>query len=351
MLHRSFFTSGDRKVRTIAIGGALFIFSIIAVGVWNEWRLANATRYVFDMFQDRSRVTDEEFKERVFNLAWIALLFWLIESVQPTVMRCYHMLWREAKTLWFVERWLDSESSISDADERIADGTMNITQMTVDLFAFGCRSIIVCIAFAPMLIQLSNYFSHFAFHVTGLLLWIVIAYCGLEMWLTWKIGGGDHIRFQDENRKNEAANRQELVRVQRLKHGKALRGRELTAAKKEVVAHFKTLRRGYFRSFPRSFLLDTWSVFNKQVWNCVPIVLLALAFRFGNEPLLTLGVLTQTVFALAVMRGALSLPPDSWAKISLIRTHRARLRELEKGLHVNPAQNVVVLHHDKAASE
>jgi peptide/bleomycin uptake transporter len=263
-------------------------------------------------------ITTGDFWDQIQKFLRIAMVYVTIAVVLDFFVKHYIFRWRTAMNDYYMAHW-HKLRHIEGAAQRVQEDTMRFAQIMEGLGIEFMRSLMILIAFLPILAGLSAKVSELPYFgaVPYSLVWVAIGWAVVGTALLALVG----IKLpglQFENQRVEAAYRKELV------YGEDDAGR----ATPPVAARlFSDVRTNYFRLFFHYLYFDVakWSYIQFGVM--VPYIALAPTIVTG---IITLGVMQQTVRAFGRVESAFQFLVLSWSTVVELMSVYKRLRAFEK---------------------
>ncbi|MEO7547565.1 MAG: peptide antibiotic transporter SbmA [Ramlibacter sp.] len=319
-MFKSFFFS-RRWLPWSVLGTALILFA-----TWYRVQLDVQINEWFGSFYDLLQkalgkpgsITSGDFWDQVQKFLRIAMVYVTIAVVLDFFVKHYIFRWRTAMNEYYMAHW-NKLRHIEGAAQRVQEDTMRFAQIMEGLGIEFMRSLMILVAFLPILAGLSAKVSELPYFgaVPYSLVWVAIAWAVAGTALLALVG----IKLpglQFENQRVEAAYRKELV------YGEddASRATPPVAAKL-----FADVRTNYFRLFFHYLYFDVakWSYIQFGVM--VPYIALAPTIVTG---IITLGVMQQTVRAFGRVESAFQFLVLSWSTVVELMSVYKRLRAFER---------------------
>jgi len=228
--------------------------------------------------------------------------------------------WRQAMTIYFVENWQQLRQ-IEGASQRVQEDTKRFAGIMESLGASFVESMMVLIAFIPILWELSKnvnnipivgYLDHAPVYVT--IAFAIIGTITLSL-IGFKLPG-----LEFNNQRVEAAFRKELVIAEDIKERGAM---------SDMLNLFEQVRKNYFKLFFHYFYFDVAKFTYLQAGMIIPYILLAPSIVGG---LISLGIMQQIIRAFYRVLDSFQFLVKSWPTIVELISVYKRLREFEKTL-------------------
>jgi peptide/bleomycin uptake transporter len=313
-----------------AYSGAAILLAILLVQVkialmFNDWN----ARF-FDTMAHATERSQGELWTSLIGLGTIVSIEIAVNPLCGFVRRMYTLWWREAFTEYFIPKWRMSGRSIEGASQRIQQDPMEFAAIIEDIGLELVRSVLILIAFIPLLCVLSANIQ------TGPVAWygsfaVIAIVCSLGgMYISW-IVGARLTQLQYDNEKTEAAFRKHLVLAEDQREhldqdpGWRAHFRYIVENNRHLFLHF-----GYF---------DGWSTMYAKFMILLP---LALCIPHMANGAITLAVLLKLLHAFAEVQGGFSFILRSWPRVTKLRCVYKRLRELETML-AKPSEPIAAI--------
>ncbi len=262
----------------------------------------------------------ETFLGKCLTFAEIAAIYVVVAVILEFFVRHYVFRWRTAMNDYYMANW-PSLRHIEGAAQRIQEDTMRFARIVESLGVSFMRSVMILIAFLPLLWGLSE-------HIT-VLPWIgkidhSLVYLALisaaSGTVLLAVVGIKLPGLEFNNQKVEAAYRKELVFGE---------DHEDRAEPETVAALFLNVRKNYFRLYKHYLYFDIakWSYLQFTV--IVPYIALGPTIVAGA---VTLGVLQQILRAFDKVESSFQFLVNSWGTIVELISIYKRLTAFEKQL-------------------
>jgi peptide/bleomycin uptake transporter len=319
-MFRSFFLS-RRWLAWSVLGSAL-----ILLATWYRVQLDVQINEWFGTFYDLVQkalgkpgsITLPEFWSQLSTFLRIAMIYVTIAVVLDFFVKHYIFRWRTAMNDYYMAHW-HKLRHIEGAAQRVQEDTMRFASIMEGLGIDFMRSVMVLVAFLPILATLSAKVTELPFFgaVSYSLVWVAIGFA-LAGTVLLAVVGIKLPGLQFQNQRVEAAYRKELV------YGEDDAGR---AAPPVAEKLFKDVRTNYFRLFYHYLYFDVakWSYL--QLGVLVPYVALGPTIVGG---VITLGVMQQIVRAFGRVESAFQFLVLSWSTVIELISVYKRLRAFER---------------------
>jgi len=251
----------------------------------------------------------------------LAMPFMLIQTFTDYFIRWYGLRWRESLTFYYMPQWMNVEEEIEGASQRIQEDIKRFIMILENLGVNLIRTVMVLIAFIPLLHGLSEkviipYYGRF----DGSLVWIAFGISIGGLIITW-IVGSKLPGLEYNNQKVEAAFRKELVFAEDDKKN--------YAKPDTILELFTGIRINYQRLFNHYGYTEGWINAYNQFMVIVPYLLVGSGLF---TKLITLGVVVQVSNAFGKVHEGLAFFLFRWVLITEFRSIYKRLSEFEGNL-------------------
>ena len=288
-------------------GGALFIL----FGSWlqveidvriNEW-FGQFYNTIQKALTTANSISIDSYYRLLLDIFILAGQFVFIAVILNFFAKHWVFRWRQAMTLYFIEHWQELRH-IEGASQRVQEDTKRFATIMESLGAHLVESVMVLLAFIPILWQLSGsinevpilgHLDHAPVFVTIFFALFGTIALGL---IGFKLPG-----LEFNNQRVEAAFRKELVIAEDSAH----RG-ELSV----MNSLFTEVRTNYFRLFLHYLYFDVAKFSYLQIGVIIPYLLLAPTIVAG---LITLGVMQQIIRAFYRVLDSFQFLVKSWPTI------------------------------------
>lgn len=269
-----------------------------------------------------------DFLSKCLTFAGIAGTYVAVAVILEFFVRHYVFRWRTAMNDFYMSHWVELRH-IEGAAQRVQDDTMRFARIVEGLGVAFVNSIMLLIAFLPLLWELSKKVTELPWigKVDNSLIFLAIVSAAAGTVLLALVG----IKLpglEFNNQRFEAAYRKELV------YGEDHESR----ADPETVRHlFTNVRRNYFRYFLHYMYFDIakWSYLQFGV--IVPYIAMGPTIVSGA---ITLGVLQKTLRAFDRVENSFQFLVNSWGTIVELISIYKRLRAFEATIGSAPAKAV-----------
>ena len=321
---RSFFT--DKKWLLWSWGGSLFIIFSLLSQTYIDVKINQWYKGFYDILQKATETDIAEFYDAIYLFMILAIPYVIIVTITNYFTRLWAFRWREAMTFSYMPYWKVVDSKVEGASQRIQEDAMNFAKIVESLGLQIVRSLMLLIAFIPILWGLSsNVIIPFFKDISGSLVWVsLIASLGglLVSWLVGiKLPGLEY-----NNQRVEAAFRKELVYAED--------DRKHYAEEPTILQLFTGIKFNYHKLFLHYGYFDLWIILYNQTMIIVPYLLMAPGLFTGA---MTLGILMQTTSAFRSVQSSFSLFLQNWTRITELRSIYRRLKEFEESIGFNKA--------------
>jgi peptide/bleomycin uptake transporter len=306
--------------------------AIILLATWYRVQLDVQINEWFGTFYDLVQkglsrpgaITLNDYWGQLATFLRIAMVYVTIAVVLDFFVKHYIFRWRQAMTEYYMAHW-HKLRHIEGAAQRVQEDTMRFASIMEGLGIDFMRSVMVLVAFLPILAGLSGKVSELPWigAVPYSLVWVAILWA-LAGTLLLALVGIKLPGLQFQNQRVEAAYRKELVY-----------GEDDAARATEPVANklFGDVRTNYFRLFFHYLYFDVakWSYIQFGVM--VPYIALGPTVVGG---VVTLGVMQQIVRAFGRVESAFQFLVLSWSTVVELMSVYKRLRAFERQIKEGP---------------
>ena len=321
-MFRSFFLS--KKYSLWAWGGSFCIL----VGTWlqvtidvqiNEW-FGQFYNVIQKALESPNSISINTYYDLLLDVFILVGEYVFIAVVLAFFSKHWVFRWRQAMTIYFVENWQQLRQ-IEGASQRVQEDTKRFAGIMESLGASFVESMMVLIAFIPILWELSKnvnnipivgYLDHAPVYVT--IAFAIIGTITLSL-IGFKLPG-----LEFNNQRVEAAFRKELVIAEDIKERGAM---------SDMLNLFEQVRKNYFKLFFHYFYFDVAKFTYLQAGMVIPYILLAPSIVGG---LISLGIMQQIIRAFYRVLDSFQFLVKSWPTIVELISVYKRLREFEKTL-------------------
>lgn len=323
-MFKSFFLS--KKYLVWAWGGSFFILAGSWLQVTIDVRINEWFGQFYNIIQKAlgapNSIAINTYYELLLDVFILVGEFVFIAVVLAFFSKHWVFRWREAMSVYFLENWQELRH-IEGASQRVQEDTKRFATIMESLGANLVESIMVLIAFIPILWGLSKNVNTIPIvgHLDHAPVYITIAFAifgtvALSL-IGFKLPG-----LEFNNQKVEAAFRKELV----IAEDNQERG-ELNL----MLSLFAQVRKNYFNLFFHYFYFDVAKYTYLQAGIVIPYVLLAPSIVGG---LITLGIMQQIIRAFYRVLDSFQFLVKSWPIIVELISVYKRLRVFEKTLKI-----------------
>ena len=316
---KSFFL--NKKWRLWAWGGGLLII-LLLVGqtyldvLFNAWY-----KDFYDLLQKATENDISEFWKLIIRFSWIALPYVTLYAFLNWFTRLWAFRWREAITFSYMPYWKKVDAKVEGSSQRIQEDTQKFAVIVESLGLQFVKAIMTVLAFTPILWNLSKYVVvPYLKDITGSLVWVALLISIGGVIISWFVG----IKLpglEYNNQKVEAAFRKELV------YGEDDRVNYAQAP--TIFQLFTGIKFNYHRLFAHYGYFDLWSIWFRQLFILVPLVIMAPGLFTGAY---TLGIMMQTNQAFSEIKDSFNILLYNWTRITELRSIHKRLSEFEKAI-------------------
>lgn len=319
-MFRSFFA--NKKWLFWSYGGGLLLVILLYAQVQcnvmiNEWY-----KDFYDMMQNISKHTIDEYWAQVRRFLYIAMPYVIIATLTQYFTSIYTFKWREAMTFDYINEWRGIKKDIEGSSQRIQEDIYRFAKIVESLGLIFIKAVMTLIAFLPILWHLSDGLNLPIFGDTkGSLVWLALIVSIGGIVVSWFVG----IKLpglEYNNQKVEAAFRKELVYAEddKKNYGDISTLTEL----------FIGLRFNYHRLFLHYGYFNIWLYSFEQFMVIVPHLFMGTSLFSGA---ITLGILIQVSNAFSQVRESFSILVRNWTTITELRSIHKRLKEFEYNIN------------------
>lgn len=319
-MFRSFFLS--KKWFLWAWVGSALILSVTWFKVQQTVRINEWYGVFYDMIQKALQtpgsVEAKDYWNGILDFAEIATVLITVAVLLEFFIKHFIFRWRTAMNSYYMSHW-HAVRHIEGASQRVQEDTMRFARIMEGLGVSFMRSIMVLIAFLPILWQLSQHVTELPLlgQVSGSLVFAALISAAFGTVLLALVGIKlPGLEFQ--NQKVEAAYRKELV------YGEDNTDR---ADPNTANALFADVRRNYFRLFFHYLYFDVARWVYLQGAVLIPLIVLAPTILSGA---ITYGILTRISSAFGQVENSFQFLVNSWGTIIELISVYKRLRAFEE---------------------
>lgn len=263
----------------------------------------------------------------------IALPYVFIATLSIYFASVYTFKWREAMTFAYLKFWKNKDDNIEGSSQRIQEDAYNFSKIVESLGLAFVKSLMILMAFIPILWALSEDVSKILFKnlsedsifyflkdMQGLLVYVALFISLGGLIISWFVG----IKLpglEYNNQKAEAAFRKELVYAED--------NRKDYAKSETMIELFTGLKFNYKRLFLHYGYFNIWLIMFEQIIVIVPFLIMGPSLFAGA---IGLGVVIQINNAFDQVRSSFSVFITNWTKITELRSIHKRLSEFEKNI-------------------
>ncbi len=331
-MFKSFFMNS--KWYKWSIAGSLAIMATTWYKVQLDVKINEWFGSFYDMLQKAlatpNAITFDEFFLQCLTFAKIAALYIAIAVVLEFFVRHYVFRWRTAMNDYYSSHWQHLRH-IEGSAQRVQEDTMRFAKIVEALGISLMRSIMVLIAFLPLLWTLSEKVTEMPWlgEINHSLVYLAILSAASGTVLLAVVG----IKLpglEFNNQRVEAAYRKELV----LGEDNAQRADPTT-----VNELFNNVRKNYFTLYKHYLYFDIakWSYLQGTM--IIPYIAMGPTIVSG---VITLGVLQQILRAFGKVEESFQFLVNSWGTIVELLSIFKRLKAFEKEIQVKQADKVTV---------
>ena len=289
-------------------------------------------------FSSKSIATKEayamsDFYSSIAVFLCIALPYVFIATLSIYFASVYTFKWREAMTFAYLKFWKNKDDNIEGSSQRIQEDAYNFSKIVENLGLAFIKSLMILMAFIPILWNLSEDVSKILFKdlgegsafyflkdMQGLLVYVALFISLGGLIISWFVG----IKLpglEYNNQKAEAAFRKELVYAED--------NRKDYAKSETMIELFTGLKFNYKRLFLHYGYFNIWLIMFEQIIVIVPFLIMGPSLFAGA---IGLGVVIQINNAFDQVRSSFSVFITNWTKITELRSIHKRLDEFEKNI-------------------
>ncbi|KAB0285376.1 putative transporter [Vibrio fortis] len=255
----------------------------------------------------------------------ISAIFIAVAILLEFFMRHYVFRWRTAMHNYYMEHW-DKVRHIEGASQRVQEDTMRFANIVERLGVSFLRSLMMLLAFQPVLWELSKQVKSVPFfgEVEHVLIYVAIL-SALFGTVLLAVVGVKLPGLEFNNQKAEAALRKELVL------GEDDHTRAQPQSMKELFQHVRT---NYVTMYRHYLYFDLFKVSYLQLSSILPYIMLTPTIIAG---LITFGTMQQIIRAFNKVEGSLHYLVFSWSTIVELISVYKRLKAFEQ--HIQAAED------------
>ncbi|MDO4435030.1 MAG: putative transporter [Cardiobacteriaceae bacterium] len=321
-MFRSFFW--NKRFVTWAWGGSLLILLTTQYRVTLDVKINDWFGDFYDILQKAlatpNSVEFQEFLSYCLTFAKVAGIMIIVAVLLDFFVRHFVFQWRTAMNNFYTQHW-DKLRHIEGAAQRIQEDTMRFARIMESLMVSLLHSVLVLIAFWPMLKELSKNIKELPWigAVDHSMAWLAIcsALFGtvILMAASVKLPG-----LEFNNQRVEAAYRKELV----LGEDDANRAEPPT-----LKALYEDVRKNYFTLYINYLYFDLvkWSYLQASV--ILPYIALAPSILAGA---ITLGLMQQIIRAFGRVENSFQFLVNSWGTVVEWLSIYKRLKAFEQAI-------------------
>ena len=321
-MFRSFFM--NKKWLHWSLAGSVAILYVTWYKVQLDVQINEWFGTFYDLLQKAlaspNSVTFEEWLDGCLTFMEIAALYIVIAVLLEFFVRHYVFRWRTAMNDYYMSHW-DEVRGIEGAAQRVQEDTMRFARIVEGLGVSFMRSVMVLVAFLPILWTLSENVTELPWfgEVAHSLVYLAIISAASGTVLLAIVG----IKLPGLEYKNqmvEAAYRKELVFGE---------DHEDRADAPTVNELFANVRKNYFNLYKHYLYFDIakWSYIQFTV--IVPYIMLGPTIIGAT---VTLGVIQQILRAFDKVESSFQFLVHSWATIVELMSIYKRLHEFEQNI-------------------
>ena len=313
----------DKSYWHWSILGTLIIFGSVWYSVQLDVQINEWFGAFYDLLQKAlatpGAVTIDEFNDQLLVFFQIAAIYIVVNVVfNGFFVNHYCFRWRKSMADYYQQNWHKART-IEGASQRVQEDTLKFARLTEDLGVGLLESVLMLIAFIPILYGLSASVGVLPFfgEVERGLVWVALT-TALGGTVLLSLVGSKLPGIEYDIQKEEASYRKELVFGE---------DDETKADNNQIGRLFHNVQTIHYKSYRHYFYFNIakWSYLQAMV--IVPYVALAPTIVTGA---ITLGVVSQTVRAFGKVAESLQYIIRSWLKIVELVSVWKRLHEFEK---------------------
>ncbi len=313
----------DKSYWHWSILGTLVILGSVWYSVQLDVQINEFFGTFYDMLQKAlsapNAVSIEEFYGQLYTFFQIAAIYIVVNVVfNGFFVNHYCFRWRRSMANYYQENWQKART-IEGASQRVQEDTLKFARLTEDLGVGLLESVLMLIAFIPILYGLSKSVTELPYfgEVDHGLVWVALI-TALGGTILLSLVGSKLPGIEYDIQKEEASYRKELVFGE---------DDETKADNVKIFHLFQNVQTIHYKSYLHYFYFNIakWSYLQGMV--IVPYVALAPTIVAGG---ITLGIVSQTVRAFGKVAESLQYIIRSWLKIVELISVWKRLREFEK---------------------
>lgn len=298
---------------------------LILVGSWYQVELDVEINEWFGTFYDTVQealsepgsVTLETYFGELATFGYVAAKYVFVAVMLDFFIKHFIFRWRTAMNHYYMSHW-QAVRHIEGAAQRVQEDTMRFARIMEGLGVYLMRSILVLIAFLPLLWDLSSNVTELPWigEVSHSLVYVAIISAAAGTVLLAAVGFKlPGLEF--ENQKVEAAYRKELV------YGE---DDESRAEPPSVIELFSHVRKNYFRLYFHYLYFDVARYAYLQATVLIPYIALGPTLVSAS---ITLGVMQQIIRAFGRVENSFQYLVNAWPTIVELISVYKRLRAFE----------------------
>ncbi len=303
---------------TFLILGSSWIQVSIDVKI-NEW-FGDFYNMIQKALATPNAVTSSEFYGYLASFGWLAAIYVAVALITNFVISHWLFRWRQSMVEYYHAN-IEKGRLIEGSSQRIQEDTIKFSRIMETLGVGLVESIMMLIAFLPILIGLSS--SVKALPIVG-----EVAYSLIWVALLTSVGGTVLLAvvgiklpgIEYDIQKQEAAYRKNLVHIE---------DNEKEIEPKKLSELFSNVRKIHFKSYAHYSYFNMARFGYGQAMVLIPYLALGPTIITGA---LTLGALQQTIRAFGKVHESMQYVVKSWPTIIELLSVRKRLKEFEKVL-------------------
>lgn len=289
----------------------------------NEW-FGTFYNTIQEALGNPGTIAFEDFLAQCLTFVEIAGIYIVVAVLLEFYVKHYVFRWRTAMNDYYMSNW-SKLRHIEGAAQRVQEDTMRFAKIMETLGVAFLRSVMMLIAFLPILWGLSEHVKELPWigHVEQALVFIAIisATCGtvLLALVGIKLPG-----LEFNNQRVEAAYRKELVLGE--DHNER-------ADPPTIQELFTNVRKNYFTLYQHYLYFDVakWSYLQFTV--IVPYIAMGPTIVAGA---ITLGIMQQVIRAFGKVEESFQFLVNSWSTIVELMSIHKRLKAFENEINAHP---------------
>jgi peptide/bleomycin uptake transporter len=285
----------------------------------NEW-FGDFYNMIQKALSKPNSITSGEFYGYLVSFAWLAAIYVGVALVTNFIISHWLFRWRQSMVEYYHAN-IHKGCKIEGSSQRIQEDTIKFARIMETLGVGLVESIMMLIAFLPILISLSAHIKQLPIvgNVSYSLIWVAL-FTSVGGTILLAVVGIKLPGIEYDIQKEEAAYRKNLVFIEE-SNGKT------DISKLEDL--FANVRKINFKSYYHYAYFNIARYGYGQAMVLIPYAALAPTIITGA---LTLGVLQQTIRAFGKVHESMQYVVKSWPTIIELISVRKRLKEFEKSI-------------------